>query len=397
MSVVTAFQYFAVAGFINAIVLSLLLLTHKKSHLSKQFMVGLVIVVTFQAILNAFDNREFFLKFPHLSKISWLAPSLFGPLVYLFTVKLCSARPGLYKRDLLHFIPFLVYLVVLLPWFLTPAAEKRAYLNDFEAARKDDFGLLNQLSILIILVYLIFTLVYLKKFRRTVENTYSEVSQKRVEWMSTFAYGVLGVLFISAVGFYGHKWQVPVLDAIYHYNYALVVLLVYWIAYKALLQPVIFERPPLSAGTFRHSEVNPEPAPEIPEEVSEIKKYTRSGLEEAHAEHIYESLVDFMKTKKPYLDPEINIYQLAGMLNFKKHHLSQVINEKAEMNFFDFINTFRVEETKRNLTDPSMKNMTLLGVALESGFNSKATFNAAFKKFTGLTPSEFQKRLKKEV
>ena len=397
MSVASAFQYFAVAGFINAIVLGLLLLTNKKNHLAKQFMVGLVTVVTFQAILNAFDNREFFLTFPHLSKISWLAPSLFGPLVYLFTVKLCSATPTLQKKDLFHLIPFLIYLVVLLPWFLTSAAEKRAYLSDFEVARKDDFGLLNQLSILIILVYLIFTLVYLKKFRRAIENTFSEISQKRVEWMSTFAYAVLGVLFVSAMGFYGHKWQIPVLDAIYHYNYGLMVLLVYWIAYKALLQPVIFELPSQPAGVVPRTEVLMHPGEEVPEDATPAKKYTRSGLEDTHAEQIYERLIGHMKTSKPYLDPEINIYQLSGQLNLKKHHLSQVINEKAGMNFFDFINTFRVEEIKRSLTDPAMNNLTLLGVAFESGFNSKATFNAAFKKFTGLTPSDFQKSLKNQV
>jgi AraC-like DNA-binding protein len=101
-----------------------------------------------------------------------------------------------------------------------------------------------------------------------------------------------------------------------------------------------------------------------------------------------------MKKNKPHLDPEINIYQLAKLLDVKKHHLSQVINEKSGMNFFDFINSFRVAEIKRNLADTDMKNLTLLGVALESGFNSKATFNAAFKKFTGLTPSDFQKKLK---
>ena len=101
-----------------------------------------------------------------------------------------------------------------------------------------------------------------------------------------------------------------------------------------------------------------------------------------------------MQTKKPYLNPELNIYQLSDDLKLKKHHLSQVINEKSGMNFFDFVNTFRVEEIKRNLANPSMTNYTLLGIGLESGFNSKATFNSAFKKFTGLTPSDFSKSLK---
>lgn len=399
MTVSVAFQYFAVAGFINAIVISLLLLLKKKNLPAQLFMIGLVLIVTFQAILNAFDTREFFMANPHLSKISWLIPSLFGPLVYLFTMKLCSYKPSLQKKDLLHFIPFLLYLILLLPWYLSSAEEKMAYLNNFELARKDDFGFLNQLSLLLILAYLVFTLLFLKKFRKRIQETFSEISMKRVEWMSTFAYAVLVVLVISSMGFYGHKFGIPVLDAIYHYNYALVVLLVYWIAYKALLQPLIFEPfaiPPHEPGLPEVPE-SPEIAGELVAVEPDGRKYNRSGLGEEQAEQLYAQLIEFMKTKKPYLNPEINIYQLAILLNIKKHHLSQVINERTGMNFFDFINTFRVEEIKKNLTHPSMKNLTLLGIALESGFNSKATFNSAFKKFTGLTPSDFQKTLKKQV
>ena len=399
MTVSVAFQYFAVAGFINAVVISLLLLLKKKNLPAQLFMIGLVLIVTFQAILNAFDTREFFMANPHLSKISWLIPSLFGPLVYLFTVKLCSYKPSLQKKDLLHFIPFLLYLILLLPWYLSSAEEKMAYLNNFELARKDDFGFLNQLSLLLILAYLVFTLLFLKKFRKRIQETFSEISMKRVEWMSTFAYAVLIVLVISSMGFYGHKFGIPVLNAIYHYNYALVVLLVYWIAYKALLQPLIFEPfaiPPHEPDLPEVPE-NQEIAGELVAAEPDGRKYNRSGLGEEQAEQLYAQLIEFMKTKKPYLNPEINIYQLAILLNIKKHHLSQVINERTGMNFFDFINTFRVEEIKKNLTHSSMKNLTLLGIALESGFNSKATFNSAFKKFTGLTPSDFQKTLKKQV
>ena len=395
-----AFQYFAVAGFINALVLSLLLLLNKKNHLAKLYMIGLVLIVTFQAILNAFDNRDFFLAWPHLSKISWLIPSLFGPLIYLFTIKLCTEKPAFLVKDLLHFIPFVFYLALLLPWYAKPASEKIAYLGNFELARKDDFGFLNQLSIFIVLIYLIATLRFLIRFRTKIEETYSEISQKRVEWMSTFAYAVLAILMFSAIGFYGRKWQIPFLHTLYHLNYVLLVLLVYWIGYKALLQPVIFETnsatPNPPDNHFANSRNYPAQENEEPSH-SENKKYSRSGLEDEEAEKIYEDLIHFMKTQKPYLNPELNIYQLSDKLNLKKHHLSQVINEKSGMNFFDFVNTFRVEELKRNLADQSMKNLTLLGIGLESGFNSKATFNSAFKKFTGLTPSDFQKTLQKEV
>jgi AraC-like DNA-binding protein len=392
MNFLRAFQYFAVAGFINALVLSLLLSINKKNHLAKIYMISLVLLITFQAILNAFDTRDFFLTYPHLSKISWLIPSLFGPLIYLFTVKLCSPAPVFKKTDLLHFIPFAVYFLILLPWYLKSAEIKRAYLSDFELAMEDDFGFLNQFSILLVLVYLIATLIFLKRYRNTIRNTFSEISQKRLEWMSAFAYGVLLVLIISVLGFYGHKWDLPVLDAIYHYNYIFIVLLVYWIAYKALLQPVIFDIPLASEKTQESQIPGDSNEPMAVEPAS--SKYVRSGLGEEQMEQLYKQLINCMKRDKPYLNPEINIFELAGLLQVKKHHLSQVINEKAGMNFFDFLNSFRVEEIKQNLLKGSSSNLTLLGIALDSGFNSKATFNSAFKKLTGITPSDFQRSLK---
>jgi AraC-like DNA-binding protein len=248
-------------------------------------------------------------------------------------------------------------------------------------------------------MYLIATLGFLNKFRKKIEETYSEISRKRVEWMSTFAYSVLAILIFSAAGFYGRKWHIPFLHTLYHLNYVLLVLLVYWIGYKALLQPVIFETDTIAPDLTANQSINVKPGIINENKVSvnsEIRKYTRSGLEEEEAEKIYGNLIRFMKTNKPYLNPELNIYQLSDDLGLKKHHLSQVINEKSGMNFFDFVNTFRVEEIKRNLADPAMRNFTLLGIGLESGFNSKATFNSAFKKFTGLTPSDFQKTVKKK-
>jgi len=82
---------------------------------------------------------------------------------------------------------------------------------------------------------------------------------------------------------------------------------------------------------------------------------------------------------------------MAQSLNLSTNHLSQIINEKLEMNFFDFINEYRVNEVKDRLSDPKYKHYTLLAIAFDSGFNSKSSFNSIFKQYTGLTPSEFQK------
>ena len=100
-----------------------------------------------------------------------------------------------------------------------------------------------------------------------------------------------------------------------------------------------------------------------------------------------------MESNRPYLDPELTLPKLADDLKVTNHHLSQVINEVHGKNFFNFINEYRVEEVKRKIQDPKYQNYTLLGIAFESGFNSKSAFNRVFKNITGTTPSTYRNSL----
>ncbi|HTJ52679.1 MAG TPA: helix-turn-helix domain-containing protein [Cyclobacteriaceae bacterium] len=98
-----------------------------------------------------------------------------------------------------------------------------------------------------------------------------------------------------------------------------------------------------------------------------------------------------MVEKKPYLDAELTLSTLAKDLSMSRNQLSHLINVGVGANFYDFVNKYRVEEVKRLMTDPQVKNFNLLGIALEAGFKSKSTFNLIFKRFTGLTPTEYRK------
>ena len=100
-----------------------------------------------------------------------------------------------------------------------------------------------------------------------------------------------------------------------------------------------------------------------------------------------------MEEKKLFLDENISLPQLAGMLNIHPNYLSQVINERFQKNFYNFINSYRVEEFKRLIALGKNKKQTFFALALDCGFNSKASFNSSFKKITGITPSEFVKSL----
>ncbi|MBW8683300.1 helix-turn-helix domain-containing protein [Chitinophaga rhizophila] len=375
MIVASLFRYFVAAGMINAALFAALLFSRKRNDTTSLLLISFMLLVSFQALLNAFDTRDFFLTFPHLSRISWLQLSLFGPLIYLFTQKVTDGGLRLTLKDALHLLPFLGYLTVLAPWFLQSAQEKRKALMDFDGLSRLDFGWLNQCSLFLITAYLLLSLTRIRQYRKATEDTLSDTSKHRLSWLLQFIYVILGILVISGLGFYGRKWQIPLITHFYHYNYLLVVAMVYWLAGRYLLQPELF--------TIDHTKEAITP------------KYRKSGLQMAEKQTLYERLLEHMSVRRPFLEPDLTIFMLAEQLQVSRHHLSQVINEQSGSSFHDFINRFRIEAVKQRLAEPEAGNFSILGIAMDCGFNSKATFNTTFKKLTGMTPSAYQKSCKK--
>ena len=101
-----------------------------------------------------------------------------------------------------------------------------------------------------------------------------------------------------------------------------------------------------------------------------------------------------MLSDKVYLNPDLNIDQLAQICGLAKRTVSEHINKGHDLNFYDYVNAYRVEEFQNRLKDSQSEHLTLLAIAFESGFNSKASFNRIFKNLTGKTPSEYKKSLK---
>ena len=103
-----------------------------------------------------------------------------------------------------------------------------------------------------------------------------------------------------------------------------------------------------------------------------------------------EKLQKLMETEKLHLDSNLTLPLLAKKTAVSVHHLSQVINEKLSQNFFEFVNSYRVEEAKQMLLDPDRKHLNISAIGFEAGFNSNSSFNSVFKKLTGMTPSQFR-------
>jgi AraC-like DNA-binding protein len=99
-----------------------------------------------------------------------------------------------------------------------------------------------------------------------------------------------------------------------------------------------------------------------------------------------------MADSKLYLEPELDLRQLSEAVGLSVHHLSQLINQYKGETFYDYINRLRVEHFKQAVLDPQNDHLSMLGLAFDFGFNSKTAFNTTFKRYIGMTPTEFKKR-----
>ena len=121
-------------------------------------------------------------------------------------------------------------------------------------------------------------------------------------------------------------------------------------------------------------------------------RYKSSALSAEDASKFKEMILEYIRKNESYKDHNITLGKFSKSLSLTPHVVSQVINEQLTCNFNDFINYYRVEEAKKLLGDSRMNNITVASIAYDCGFNTLSAFNIAFKKFTGLTPSQFRNK-----
>ena len=122
---------------------------------------------------------------------------------------------------------------------------------------------------------------------------------------------------------------------------------------------------------------------------TERVKYAKTRITEEQASQLTDQLKEWVEKEKPYLQHDLNLNTLAKSLNTQPHLLSQVINNRFNQNFYEFINTYRLREMEMMMENPENRNLTLLGIAQNAGFGSKASFNRTFKHLTGTTPKKY--------
>jgi AraC-like DNA-binding protein len=346
-------------------------------------------VVIFGAVMRT-SHYEF--VFPHVSRVHDPFVFLGGPLLFFYVRALVRRERALKRHDYLHFLPFVACVLYLSPYYLSGRAYKLDYMmaEFYHPSLGYWYYVRSALLLAQFAVYLslVVTLVvrYARELRSRGGAARTSPRERAVLFQVRFMLAGFLVLFVVAVLRYA-------LDQTARTN-LLVPLgasaLVYALGYLGLRQPEILtggEATTTTAAAASNAGTDDADGGEgVP-----AKKYEKSTLTPERAERYLTRLLRHMETEKPYVDGELTLPKLAERLSIPAPHLSQTINERLQQNFFDFVNTYRVEEAKRRLLDPAKQHYSVLAIAEEVGFNSKSSFNAVFKKHAHMTPSEFRK------
>lgn len=320
---------------------------------------------------------EFCGTLPHLILVSFPLGFAIGPLLYLYANLLISKMTS--PRTLLfHFAPFLLTIAYLLPFYFQSGDDKIAFTQRVAAGSfPKDLLLIWIVKNAHVLTYVLLLYKMLKEHAEKMKRRFSSIETKSLGWLKQLVTGILVVSGINLVFFVSavlDLFQTPYRTVEFAVGAAM-SLLIYSVGFKGLRQPAI----------FLQTNVNHEDLPS--------SKYERSGLPREKASDFVSRIIRLMEHEKPYKKPDLTLGDLAAQVRMPANHLSQILNENLKQNFFDFVNDYRVTESKDMMSDPRFRHLTFLAIAYEAGFNSKSAFYRAFKKGAGMTPSKYLQTL----
>jgi AraC-like DNA-binding protein len=292
---------------------------------------------------------------------------LYGPSLYFYVRSLAYRDFSFRLAHALHLIPFLlvsIYFTAI--YHVQSITTKIGILTGLRDGLPIQAIFMISFYHILIFCYLAASFFILFNYRNQLKKIFSSTEKINLSWLNYVLFGFSLIWIIDVSIFILDRLSVPhsFLD-----GSALVLIFIFAniILYEGLKQPEIFNG------------------------IEEKAKYTHSRLTQHDKDQYLKRLRSYMLGEKSYLNPSLTINELASKISIPPRDLSQIINESLGVNFFDFVNSYRVEEAKQYLTDISNQNKNILDILLDAGFNTKSVFNRVFKKHTGMTPSSFKK------
>ena len=345
------------------------MLFSKKEKLTEDWLLGFIFsTITFNCFyvfLCAKNAEEFYI--PYFSEFNYSLPLLYGPFTWLYTKAVTLTDFKLKKVEWLHFIPFVVFFIAIsLPlWTSWQLPENTQIGYPF-------------FKLILTPFYIIAIIILIRRYNRKFLEEYSFEMEANLTWLNWIIVGAILVWVIATLS-YVYNVVNPE-STIFPSDYntlTFLTLYLFILGIVAIRHTRLFSTQ-AAVPAIKKVTLNPV----IPEEVKTIKEdFTKADLKK---------LEEAMEQKEAYLDPQLTLSKLATHTGIPAYRLSKVLKQK-ESSFFDYVNGYRIEKVKSLLQEGKLEQLSMLGVATEAGFNSKASFNRVFKKATGITPSQYVK------
>lgn len=369
-----------IIGIFLAFFFSVLLFTKRDKTLSDTVLAVWLSVIGIYLLNYYVYHQGYWERYPHLVGLLHPFPLLFGPFLYLYVSLSLRKEQQFGWRDMLHFLPFLFLYLAMLPFYFGYSAAEKIRVDQLDTG--SEFRVIMMISLVAFIlsgaIYTVLSYRKIGKYEQLITHNFAYAGKISLKWLRfmilglAVIVGVVGLLYALQEGVglaFGFN-----IDLIF---FVLIVLSIFLFGYFGIRYQGIFSE---------HSQVGNEIV-----EPRTNGEYKKSGLKPQEALALREKLHEVMAIRKPYLEPKLTLSDLATELATTPNNLSQVINQYEEKNFYDFVNEYRVKEFIKKASQPENRNLNLLGIAFESGFNSKSSFNEVFKKQTGLPPSKYLK------
>jgi AraC-like DNA-binding protein len=361
----------SILGAAQALLLALALASLKRGNrTANRVLAALAAAISVTIIGSILNSTRYILLFPQVALLHTPFNLLISPLIFLYIKALISKKSKFGKGTLWHFVPAVICLLYYLPLYFRSREAKLAYMvAAFQNYPPLEWRIRSTLIFLQSVVYLSLTIYMLATHSRRLGKQASPLEKSNLFWARSF---IIVVLLC---------WAVATLRFFFAYDAR---------AWTMLIVPLCLSVWMYVMGyvTLRQADTA---MGAMDDELQPSKKYEKSTLTPARAEEYLKRILLVMEQQKPYREGDLTLQKLARELSISPHHLSQIINERLNQNFFDFVNAHRIAEAKRMLVDPAKKHYSILAIAEEVGFNSKSAFNTAFRKHANTTPSEFRK------
>ncbi len=349
------------------VVLSVLFLLKKKGDRFANTILSLYTFLFSTELLNNALRWSGAIKestFVHFNLAHFPLWTVYGPLLYIYIRRVVTGK-GLQWKDLLFLIPTITIIAVLFPFYKLGTTDKLQVIQqgaEFQFIPWPWYGI--WLVIAVLFFYAFFT--YFSFWRN------KKVGYRENKWMKWFVGSYFGFAYMFAL--YITLTWFGLMDP--KYDYFVDIVIVFFIgllAFFGFVQPEVFEGKPI-------------------EKLLPFVKYRKTGLSDALSLEMKQKLIRIMETEKPYFNNELRLDDLSRLMNLSRNHTSQIINEHFNLSFFDFVNKYRVKEAKNLLMGNGENRLTMTQIAYDVGFNNRASFYKAFKKFTDVNPTVYKQQ-----